>query len=53
MTTLPPPKKKDHEETIEESNEVFESLNAHVEAMDIKLSQEMQDIEKMKDNPYN
>ncbi len=36
----------DYEETMEEANAAFDALDNHVEALDAKLAEEMQDIEE-------
>jgi len=38
------------EETMEEENEAFESLDDHVEELDVKLAEEMQDVEESQED---
>lgn len=40
---------ENYEETLQEANEAFEVLDTHVEAMEAKLVEEMQDIEKVEE----
>ena len=41
---------EDYDETMQEANEAFEALDAHVEALDVKLAEEMQAAEQSQED---